>query len=367
MGKKIAFLQIRLLQLLGFLSLTTEKGRVFAHFRNVSVVCFLLGSWTCCGLEFTRSLATIFENNQRGLLVKVLRNLPSCVIILRPVLVLSLTLFKRSSSKNLLQVINKFSETSLSAASIDRSSLRTLWRRNSIAALTITATIMITWYFWKIKVSVLRNLEVSLFDDDAMLPLPIKMQVWQYATFLLIFMVVSFIFSQQVFLILLFSASILGKALKSVNCSIRETTAQFIEYPEVISWAELEERLVHWRAVYSDARNLCDELNRYFSLILFVIYSLDFFSLLGFGAMILVIVKALLERYMFFMSSAMMFTLHITVFLIPLISAHEQVSFLKAAEFVLRTEYFFQSLEIGDNLQCLIDVNEQRLLESAEV
>jgi hypothetical protein len=369
MGDSIVLCQIKLLQILGFFSFTTKTNRSFTYTRNVVALCILLGSWTSFGLNFAQSLGMIIRDQESDLLVKIFRNLPYCTINLRPALVLSIAFFKRSSSETLLLASNRFYKIFSSLETIDKSTNVRLWQRRPILALLYTATLMSLWFAWFIESHILWNLEMSLFNDEVMAPLPIKMQVWQYIIFLLIFMLITFILSQQVFMILLFSASSISKVLKNVNHSIKKTIEEFAKNSDKRSWNDLEQQLADWKKVHLTARNFCNDVNKYFHLILFVIFCMDFITMVGFGANILVPGRLGLQEYTFSSFSILMFCQYSTVFMIPLISAHEQVSFQMSYSNIMnkRTTFLFQSLEISNNGQRLIDVTEERLLETAEV
>jgi hypothetical protein len=369
MDYSYAFVQIKLLQILGFLTSTTETNRGFTYIRNGIALCILLAGWTFWGLDFAESVANVIQDQRTGLLVKIFRNLPYCTMILRPLLVLSIVFFKRSSSKILVKAVNRFCRISLSVESIDRSTKLILWQRKSKAAFIFTATLMCSWFAWYIKCEIMSESEANFSDDNDISTVLMNIQTWPFFALWFILMLITFILSQQVFIILLCSASLMTETLKTVNDSIREMTGKFIKNSDERSWVELEKLMIYWKGMYWNVRNHCEEVNQYFNLILFVIYCTDFLTLLGFGAMILVPDRPEIQTYAFCSTSMVMFCLHITVFLIPLTSAHEEVSFYTiSSKFASNeTACFFQSSEISDNSQRLIDVTEERLLETAKV
>jgi hypothetical protein len=105
MDNFFAFFRIKCCKILGFLPVAIAANRGF------TLTWFILLSWTCSVYDFAHAFAFVVESNKTNLLMRIFKNFPYCTMILRPVLVLSIACFKKSS-KNPVQTVNGFLRTS---------------------------------------------------------------------------------------------------------------------------------------------------------------------------------------------------------------------------------------------------------------
>lgn len=90
----------------------------------------------------------------------------------------------------------------------------------------------------------------------------------------------------------------------------------------------LDEKVRVWKKLHTESLRLCEEINDYFGLLLFIIYGLDFVAVLAFGANVLINSKGTIDSYAYYIFSFLLFASYGTLFLIPLVICHEQVIYL---------------------------------------
>jgi hypothetical protein len=322
MVKNIAFFQIWLLRTFGFLSSPSEStcGRVKKWFRTTVAISLLLGGLLCFSITLGQQSLQIVQNRSQKLFLKIFLALPYVFVSLRPVVLLSILLYKNSAIQLVCKSVQTFHKVTFKN-DILYAEQKSLHRKLSVGIFFITAGLVSGPFAWLMTMAVIARPATQFFAEDVLLPLPIRMQLWLFIVLWSVFYTFNSILSQQIPVILILHASVLGDALKRVNLEIREC----IEWDvKEMSWFELEKRMVNWKSVTTQARILCRMVNDSFNLILFGMYSLDFATLLGFGVNILM-EKQFGEMFAYNASVAAVFISFITVFLIPLVIVYEQV------------------------------------------
>jgi hypothetical protein len=224
MASDFATTQIKLLQSLGFLfcySQGKSKGFNRCHLRNGVALCLLLGGWICCGFDFAQSFAIFAGNTRYGSLANVVINMPYCTLILRPLLILSITYCKRSAFRNLSLVLVQFLQNAFPDDTVFQD-IKVKWRNRSIVLFILSAALMLFRFTFYVEWVFYRFPQFNFFGVGILAPLPVALQFWQWMLIWLIFQTFNFILSQQVLIILLIYASLLAEALESVNLNIGE-------------------------------------------------------------------------------------------------------------------------------------------------
>jgi hypothetical protein len=90
--------------------------------------------------------------------------------------------------------------------------------------------------------------------------------------------------------------------------------------------SSIAQKVKLWEALHLRILLFFGSVNQFFSMILFVVYGMDFVVLLGFTANFVKNTRFDLDFYIFLIFSTIVFLSYGTVFLIPLVGFHEKVS-----------------------------------------
>jgi hypothetical protein len=206
------------------------------------------------------------------------------------------------------------------------------WRRFSIWTFLLTLSIHLCWWVWTLQLNQsLKPGNSTLWTDDALLPLPVKMLNWHFDLIWSVFCLVNFTLSQQVLLILLILADILSSSIRAINEEIEGQVRKYrnpsidLSSGKSSHQEDLEERCMCWKKRNAQNQDFYGLLNSSFSSLLFVSYGCDFLSAFGYAANILINFRPAVDSYAFYLSSSLLYFSYITLFLLPLLSVYEQV------------------------------------------
>jgi hypothetical protein len=322
--KEIAFVQVWLLRALGFLTSSHKSnyGRMKKWFRTVIAMSLLSGGAICYSMKLGQNSIQFIEDTSASLLMKLLLSLNVSAPMLRPIYVLSLLLYKRSAVEAVTNDVQMFFEVSFENQII-RAKQISLRRKQSVKLFLITAALVFLQFVWYLEITKVSQLELNILADDILFPLPVRIPLWLFILLWSVFSAFCFALSQQVLVIIIMYASVIGSALKNVNTEIQECMKLGAEETSSL---DLKKKIFFWKRTITNARNLCSTINENFNLILFGMYGLDFITLIGVGGNFLENRK-IIQMSAWLATLALIFLSYLTVFLVPLVLMYEQVCF----------------------------------------
>ena len=327
----MALLQITALRFLGFLGHTNEFGK--SHmFRNICsssiALCIILLSSAWFMINLGTYLTALLEPNapnaqSLNLLVRIFVGLPYCTIYLRPLITLIITLRKRFQFGRLLQSFEHLSDIN---DPINGSKVLS-WIFCFISTIIPLGSFL--WY-----AGILLNFErktnetMTLWSNMTIhIPWTINLPFWSLSFLCTTISTASYFASQQIIFLLVIYASHFKDIIEAMNEDIRTTAVDCRKSPlKQETLLHLEKRFNHWQETIFEIRKCCDEANDFYSYILFVLYGLDFMTVMGFGVNLIVNVIPSASSYAYYAAMALIHCLYITIFLWPLVAFHEQVS-----------------------------------------
>ena len=332
MAQRIALSQTTALRFLGFLGHTNGSGK-FHVFRNICsssiALCIILLSSAWFIINFGWYLTSLVQLQSTSphaqslnLLVRIFVGLPYCTIYLRPLITLIITLRKRSQFGRLLQSFEHLSSNH--------------GPKNGPEILSwifcfIPAIIPIGSFLWHADILLKSGRQtddtMTLWSDFTIyMPWTINLPLWLFSFLCTTISTASCFASQQIIFFLVIYASHFKDIIEAMNEDIRTTAVDCRKSPlKQETLLHLEKRFNHWRETIFEVQQCCDEANDFYSYILFVLYGLDFMTVLGFGVNLIVNVVPSASSYAYYAAMALIYCLNITIFLWPLVAFHEEV------------------------------------------
>jgi hypothetical protein len=352
MAEDPVFVQMNLLKFFGFLPIQNNSRqkdrRVFISLQNFLLLFlaafFLIGGTICLTFQVAIAINLSLFLPSASLLFKLCSMLPKLTLFGRPVMILLILLSQRSSHRWLIltKTVQSYVGESFPEGKI-RNQLQSKIRRLSVWVFVITFILHVLWWIWNLQLDFsIKGVHADFFAEDAFFPLPVKLTYWQYQVIWSLFCIVDFILSQQVLIILLLLAHILTISIQTLTEDIEAEITKYSVNPceiQLVDQEDLEEKILQWKKRCVDSHNFCDLLNGCFSTILFFSYGCDFVSSFGYAANVMINLHPSLNSYAFYVTSTLLFCSYTTIFLVPLVSAHEQVKVKAKVDPLLKTEY----------------------------
>ncbi|OQV23345.1 hypothetical protein BV898_02792 [Hypsibius exemplaris] len=304
-------------------------------------VCFLLGSFYCCGINAANilygffhpdSIGSVVETGEESAILLFMQLIPFFTIVLRAFCVSLLFFCKRHGWRNLLTQADQFIDHAL-PSSCSITLLRRKMRSASVFLFIVTFTIHLVWEFveWVVY---MEGDNMTLSSDNFLAPLPITYYAFQGVVIWTLFSSVPFIMSQQLFTCVIMLAMLPQAAMKGLNREVGDETAYY-EVQSQFATTRLtsvprklllltEERVRMWEATYMSTLIFIGRVNDFFGWILFILYGLDFLTLLGFVSNIVNNARSDWQSYAYLFLSSAIFLLYLTVFVCPLVSTQEE-------------------------------------------
>ena len=301
--KNSHIIQIPILQATGFLPYSEKSFWQTQSFRQkigkvIAVVIswsLLFGTGILGALKITElfyKLRSTFldnksSNQSSNSLFDSFYYLPDAAISIRCFSLLVIIHVKRHLFHDLFNNISKLIDEYFTDKA-SKQELSNRIERSSILLLTVTTIIYLAWpltiwpeSFYGSKMG--ENRTIFSYVDTK--PFPIFMNYWQCLCVEIIFRHLAYLLSQQVYL----CAIILSMTLSNVlTVMLREIEAETVankttEASQVLEkrLSNTEEKLQIWRDAYMSLMTLIDDLNKFFGVVFFLTYSMDFLAVLG--------------------------------------------------------------------------------------
>jgi hypothetical protein len=161
---------------------------------------------------------------------------------------------------------------------------------------------------------------------------PITYYMYQNVIIWELFCTLPFALSQQVYLCVILLAVVVGKTITRLISEIDDERVYYqtkISNAAVLALEEVEgteSRVRNWEMFYMQSLMLCACLNRFFSLILFMIISIDFITILGFTSGFIIGEQLSSAYFSHIIFSVVLFLAYETLFLLPFIAVYEKLS-----------------------------------------
>jgi hypothetical protein len=337
-------IQIVLLKIVGLLPLSGRKVSKKVFFFNLILLlialCFLLGTLYSSGFSAAFFLYGLFYPSLTDLgttktdpILAVLQLLPFFTINVRALSVLFVLFLKRRSWKGLMDETQDFLQACFPCCRL-RAVIVAKMKKASMVLFVATFTLHVLWEYaeWVVFLEGIPNVTMSETDNIAA-PLPMKYYLFEYIILWTLFSTIPFILSQQVYVCAIILAMVLGEAVKRLDLQIQEELKYYKERNGSsvgVSDKELElteGKVKIWEFYRMQILVLLGSVNNFFSLILFAIYGMDFLTLLGFTSNLIKNPRSDVDSYTYLIGSSVIFVLYGTIFLIPFVKVHEEVSF----------------------------------------
>jgi hypothetical protein len=334
-------IQVSLLKIFGLLPPSREGysqdfgTKTVSRLMPLIAICFLIGTlFSSCLQGAVFFYAALYPETDGPTssttnLLYVLQIMPFFIVNSRAFFGIFLIFIKRHDWKNLMQETNDFMRICLTQSA--RNILLEKIRFFSVSLFLVTFILHLSWESSAWLNFIVGSPNISMMSENAYPPLPIKEYTYQFVIIWTIFCSVPFLLSQQVYLCLIILAMILSEAMKKLDDEIQEEVEYYMgsKGGSVIFKKKetnlSEEKVKQWEVCHMRMLLFCQSLNRFFNLILFFIYGLDFVALLGFISNIVQNYRSDAISYAFLIFSSLLFLSYQTVFLLPLVAVHEKV------------------------------------------
>ena len=299
---------------------------------------FLIGILLSCCIRTTHFLYDVIRSTpattarityNSDVFLKIIQLVPFTAINWRTLITLLLVFRKRSKWSILIGQLQTFVQKNFdSPALIERKA-----GRFGVILCVATVGLHTVWEVdeWLVYLNDLSN--DTLYGNNFWTPIPIPMDVFGAAVIWTVFCTIPFIISQQILVAVVTVAFVISQALTELTRKI-QTEITFFQQGNSRSFvmvvdqetALLEERVRKWQCGHMEILIFFGRVNRYFSSFLFVFYSLNIVTVLGFVANLIANSRSDTQSYIYLIGSSLIFFSYGTVFLIPLISVYEKVS-----------------------------------------
>jgi hypothetical protein len=298
-------------------------------------VCFLLGILLSSGLQGAVFLWGIFHpdpfKESSETILTVLQEMPLFVVNCRGLLVLFIFFIKRDSWLDLLEETLTFIQNSFSSQQAEKLMKRS--HQVSVVLFVVTVTLHVLWESvkWCIFFEISPN--ITFDGDEGAAPIPIKYPMIDALLAMVFFRAFPFTLSQQIFACLIVSALVLNEAVSQLSLKISEEIVyykgrKFVS--GIIGEQEIqstETKVKAWQCHHLRFLIFSESINNFFSLIIFLIYGMDFVAILGFTSGLV----QSNESGIFKVTATSIFSMVIflsygTLFFWPLVSVYEKVS-----------------------------------------
>jgi hypothetical protein len=313
----------------------TLSQKVLQTSLTAVAVCFLLGTLLFSGLQAAVFFWGIFrpdpsvESSER--LLTVLRKMPLFAINCRGFMVLFIFFIKRNSWFQLLHETLTFIQNSFSSQQAEKVMKRS--NQVSVVLFVVTVALHVLWDSVTRFIYFQTSPNITLAGNQGLFPIPVQFPM-MYSLFLKIFFsAFPFILSQQIFVCLIVFAIVLIEAINELKRKINEEIFFYEErkfVPDGIGEQEIEstERKVKaWEYFYLRILLFHQSINGFFSLIIFLIYGMDFVAVLGYtSSLVQGTQSSVFEATATRIFCVVVFLSYGTLFFWPLVLVHEKVS-----------------------------------------
>jgi hypothetical protein len=348
------WLQVVLLKITGILPLSERRPclfgsnvikRLLSAFLKTVAACILLGTFfsSCLqGAVFSYGLFHPVQTNSSTpsnspiSVLFILKSLPFFCINIRGLFVIFLFFIKQNKWIDLMRETQEFIEACLPSAFLKSSKKKT--RTASLALFLLTFSLHISWETaqWLTFLNDWPN--ITMASDDMLGPVPMRYTLLQSILIWSCLCVLPFLISQQVYSCVILLATILYDAIKAMHHQIKEEIKHFEEINvNFLAAGENDfdlagKKVMEWKGRHTQMLLFCERINHFFSLILFVIYGLDFITVVSFASGIVKSERTDVDYYLYLCWSVLIFLIYGTVFLLPLVLVYEKVSICWSAK-----------------------------------
>jgi hypothetical protein len=336
------FVQTNLLKLVGILPFSKNKTFVkkFLSVILTTLALFILiGSIYSTAFQSAVFIGSIISSQAKAQANKVkssaisflpaLQSMPFVTINIRASAVLVLFFIKRRHWDSLMLETNHFIHTCFPYGALG-DVVKSI-RRAGLILCAVTVLLLTVWEFgdWYSFLGDYSN--ATMMRNNSANSLPITYYMYQNIIIWVLFSTFPFALSQQVYLCAILLAMLLGKAITRLIFEINEER----EYYEkrigdcvVVKEKEIQltdQKIRNWEKCHMQTLLFCGSLGRFFNMILFTTYSIDFMTFLGFMSGLIGRGKSDASTFLYFLPH-LVFLAYGTVFLLPLVVVHEKVS-----------------------------------------
>ncbi|OWA52882.1 hypothetical protein BV898_17324 [Hypsibius exemplaris] len=263
-------------------------------------------------------------NNHTNPILMGMQFMPFCTLNFRGLIVLFLLFLKRNSWTKLMKTAEVFLETCF-PNNQDRTAVMRRARKIAVLLCLLTVSMHSAWDVseWIVTTETLVN--VTMTYGDIATPLPMAYLMYQYISVWTVFCTFPFVLSQQVYICVIVLAVILTEAVKSINQQIKQEIVLYEgRFAGKNELAMTEEKIIVWENAHLRVLLFCRCVNHYFSWILFIIYGLDFLTMMGYSANVIKNPRTDADSYVYIIGSIIIFGSYGTVFLLPFVHVYEQ-------------------------------------------
>ncbi|GAV02196.1 hypothetical protein RvY_12792 [Ramazzottius varieornatus] len=272
--------------------------------------------------------------------MQALTQIPFATYNFRGVIILTILLFKRKQWTEFLRLIDGVLLETFPVVTSKVSKTVRVWKVISFGGAVLTLFMVVTFETLNdLQYGLMTNR--GLYDTGVLDPLPLYMLVWQYDTFWTVCSTLPFYLSQQMAICIYITGQILADCCKNLNHALKDETKTLVIEPRdalhdlyfsrtqkiiaEIFYPDPTERVVILKQRYLNLCHVCEYMNEHFGAILFFLYGLDLLTMCGVIASIvegfdngIMLVKA------YYYVTTIIFLIHCTLFLWPLVRANEQ-------------------------------------------
>ena len=333
-------LQTSLLRWTGFFPLRNNVLQTYSYLQRISTTLLLaiLSVILLCGTTFSCALQTMtlvdtisrsssskntsLPSGSSNNIFHVLSMIPYVTINSRGLLVLLLLLLKRKSISNLLIETEQFFCVCFSSVAYRR----TILKSHERWSVMLFAGVIALHCVYDTVDNLVYYSKIDILTDDLDTVTWTALKAWQGLLIWLTFSNIPFILSQQAYLYIVLLAALLNRAIKDMIQEMKVVTEQLVDQSkgeEVVT----EKEVKLWRTKHMATLKYCGLINDSFSLILFVIYWLDFLTLLGYTSEFTNISSnAPITTYLRLIFNCVLFASYGALIPIPLVCVYENVS-----------------------------------------
>ena len=337
--------QISLLRALGFLPCSRVSKRPVVrspfrtHYRLILCFASKLTAWFILGgasllasirianssLKVFNSAFTVFTviGTSQNAIVKLLNQVPGIAIQARSVLILLLFYTKRKPAAALFHELSAILDKDL----LLKEQVCRRAKKIAIGLLTLSVIFHIGYPVTSDFLPVFTTENETIWSPAGATPFYLGMVKWQWLCFVLFLRGLSFILSQQVYLVIVLVCVVLYDCLKQIVGGVA-AAQQRLDCGVTIDFTAFEIQVENWRIVYGKIADLVDKIDALFGSILLVAYCLDWLVVLGTASWFLTMDLGdpnLLSHLRLPLTCVSMFGVYVTLLPLPFVAVHEKV------------------------------------------
>jgi hypothetical protein len=344
---RVLWLQTRFLKLFGFIP-WTSKNPFLRRFFFIFASLQLLLVTAKCSVTVLAALNFILGSSQKGsctFLIKAFGKTPWILENWRSLVVLLLLFRKHGDWDALCRTATHLIKSTFSQAA-ERKRAVLNWQKTAAILSGVTFAMHLLWevlgflcFPYSDANPESQNISSTMATSDApLVELDLPVDFGKIGFFSEIWI---FLLSQQVLVCVLVFAFILRDSLRKINQEIETVRVEILffktsqktpsrldqtEEPSEILRKKAFFQLAIFEKKYSEMSIFNEQLNSFFGTLLFVMYGFDLTICLGYMASAIANVNAGVGCFFFTYGSIFIFGSYATVFFVPLIMAHEEVS-----------------------------------------